>query len=94
MSRASGVPLDRSEFALPFKPLAALSAEAAPGDDVFFFVAMLLFPHAACDKMTGGCLASLQETGKGEGAIHRPDSSPSFAKTCCALQREAIAGLD
>ena len=31
----------------------------------FFFVAMLLFPRAACDKMTAVCLAFIHRTGKG-----------------------------
>jgi hypothetical protein len=53
VSLASGVPLDRAETAFPFNLLAGVCPEAAPGDLAFFVVAMLLFPHAACDKMTG-----------------------------------------
>jgi hypothetical protein len=34
----------------------------------FFAVAMLLFPHAACDKMTVVCLAFIHRTGKGSDA--------------------------
>src|SRR5258708_867168 len=53
VSLASGVPLARAETAFPFNLLAGVCPEAAPGDLAFFVVAMLLFPHAACDKMTG-----------------------------------------
>jgi hypothetical protein len=65
VSRASGVPLARAEIALPFNLLAGVCKAAAPGDLAFFVVAMLLFPHAACDKMTAVCLAFIHRSGKG-----------------------------
>ena len=72
VSRASGVPLARAETAFPFNLLAGGCPEAAPGDLAFFVVAMLLFPHAACDKMTVVCLAFIHRTGKGMGAESAP----------------------
>ena len=44
MSRASEVPLVRSEFAFSVSFLPALAAGAVSVDLTFFFVAMLLFP--------------------------------------------------
>jgi hypothetical protein len=44
VSRASGVPLARSEFAFWVNFLLALAAGAVSVDLAFFFVAMLLFP--------------------------------------------------
>lgn len=65
VSRASDVPVARAEIALPFNLVAAGFAMAgAAGEEAFFVVAMLLFPHAACDKMTGVCLAFIHKTGK------------------------------
>ncbi len=66
VSRASGVPLLRAEIAFPFNLLAGFFGDSAAGD-LTFFVAMLLFPHAACDKMTAVCLAFIHKTGKGNG---------------------------
>ena len=63
VSLASGVPVARAESSLPFKALAGFGAGAI-ADVAFFFVAMLLFPHAACDKMTVECLAFIDRTGK------------------------------
>jgi hypothetical protein len=41
------------------------AADAADAEVIFFFVAMLLVPPAACDKMTAVCLAFIHRTGKG-----------------------------
>src|SRR6185369_12902454 len=66
VSRASGVPVARAEISLPFNLLAAgFATFAGAGAMTFFDVAMLLFPRAACDKMTGECLAFIHRTGKG-----------------------------
>ena len=66
VSRDSGVPVARAEISLPFNLLAAgFPFTGAAGEVAFFVVAMLLFPHAACDKMTGECLAFIHRTGKG-----------------------------
>jgi hypothetical protein len=54
---------------LPFNLLeAGFKAGAIAAGLTFFAVAMLLFPRAACDKMTGECLAFIHRTGKGSGA--------------------------
>jgi hypothetical protein len=51
---------------LPFNLLdAGFKAGAIAAGLTFFAVAMLLFPRAACDKMTGECLAFIHRTGKG-----------------------------
>src|SRR5258705_1548521 len=71
VSRASGVPLARAEIAFPFNLLAGVCRAAAPGDLAFFVVAMLLFPRAACDKMTAVCLAFIHRSGKGGGSGSR-----------------------
>src|SRR5690348_10946195 len=66
VSRASVVLVERREFAFPFKALVLdLAADAADAEVVLFFVAMLLAPPAACDKMTAVCLAFIHRTGKG-----------------------------
>ncbi|MDP1542726.1 MAG: hypothetical protein Q8L99_06190, partial [Polycyclovorans sp.] len=52
--------------------LTDFSTGPEPDDFAFFFVAMLLFPPAACDKMTAVCLAFIHRTGKsggGESAV-------------------------
>jgi len=59
------LPLARAEIAFPFNLLAGICKAAAPGDLAFFVVAMLLFPHAACDKMTVVCLPFIHRSGKG-----------------------------
>lgn len=66
VSLASGVPVARAEIALPFNAVVAgFNAGAIAAGFAFFAVAMLLFPHAACDKMTVECLAFIHRTGKG-----------------------------
>jgi hypothetical protein len=58
--------VERVEFAFPFKALVLdLAAAIADAEVFFFFVAMLLAPPAACDKMTAVCLAFIHRTGKG-----------------------------
>ena len=71
VSRASGVPEARAEISLPFNLVATgFPFTGAAGEVAFFVVAMLLFPRAACDKMTGECLAFIHRTGKGAAARH------------------------
>src|SRR5665213_1394394 len=71
VSRASGVPVARAEIALPFNLVeAGFTAGAMAAGLIFFAVAMLLFPRAACDKMTGECLAFIHRSGKGVGALN------------------------
>ncbi|HZQ00813.1 MAG TPA: hypothetical protein VFB13_14820 [Reyranella sp.] len=54
---------------MPFNLVGAgFPTEGAAGEEAFFVVAMLLFPRAACDKMTGVCLAFMDKTGKGNPA--------------------------
>ena len=66
VSRASGVPVALAEIAFPLNELVAgFNAGAIAAGFVFFAVAMLLFPRAACDKMTAECLAFIHRTGKG-----------------------------
>src|SRR5260370_33597391 len=65
VSRASGVPLARAEIAFPFNLLAGICKAAAPGDLACFVVASVLFPHAACDQMTGVCLPFIHRSVKG-----------------------------
>src|SRR5450755_4021270 len=71
VSRASGVPVAFAEIILPFNLLdAGFKAGAIAAGLTFFAVAMLLFPRAACDKMTGECLAFIHRTGKGVGRMN------------------------
>ena len=75
---ASSVPLALAEIPLPFNLLAGFSTEVEPVDLAFFFVAMLLFPPAACDKMTAVCLAFIHRTGKGSGGEQGSQSFHRF----------------
>src|SRR5712692_10509708 len=52
VSRASGVPVARADISLP-SILPGLASVSTIGICGFFFVAMLLFPHAPATKQTG-----------------------------------------
>jgi hypothetical protein len=62
---------------LPFNLLAGFSTAEELGVLAFFFVAMLLFPPAACDKMTAVCLAFIHRTGKGSSSESESDGTDS-----------------